>query len=153
MYYQEWEAMHLIQIGCLEPADHDSQEYWEPIPQEILEEAYRKEKLYKQEQQRLKELQRRRIEDNIRLFLETPGLYAYDPMGKISSTQLYEIYSNWCLQEEIPIQPLRAFCLYVKKHASHYRLVYAGHIPDGNGKRVRGFQGIRQLLPEEFPQT
>ena len=117
-----------------------------------MEEAYEKEKLYRQEQQRLRELQLRRIEDNIRLFLETPGLYAYDPMGKISSAQLYEIYSNWCLQEEIPIQPLRAFCLCVKKHASHYRLVYAGHIPDGNGKRVRGFRGIRQLLQEEMTQ-
>ena len=153
MYYYEWEAICLIQAGFLEQMSLDRQEYWEPIPSEILEEAYRKEELCEQEQQRLRELQRRRIEDNIRLFLETPGLYAYDPMGKISSTQLYEIYSNWCLQEEIPIQPLRAFCLCVKKHASHYRLVYAGHIPDGDGKRVRGFRGIRQLLPEEITQT
>ena len=37
MYYQEWEAMHLIQIGCLEPVSQDSREYWEPIPQAVLE--------------------------------------------------------------------------------------------------------------------
>ena len=72
MYYQEWEAMHLIQIGCLEQVSQDSREYWEPIPQALLEEAYEKEKLYKQEQMRLRELQLRRIEDNIRLFLEPP---------------------------------------------------------------------------------
>ena len=152
MYYQSWEAICMINAGCLEPVRWGSPEYDKPIPRDILEEAEKKYKHYQQEQQRLRELERRRSEDNIRLFLETPGLYAYDPLGRISSSQLCHLYSNWCLKEQIPLQPLRAFCLCVKKHASQYRLAYAEHIPDGNGKRVRGFRGIRQLLPEESSQ-
>lgn len=152
MYYHSLEALCLIEAGCLEPVDRCSPEYFDPIPLDIQEAAYEKYKHYQQERQRLQELERRRIEDNIRMFLETPGLYVYDPLGKISSSQLYQLYTNWCLREQIPVQPLRAFCLYVKQHASSYRIVYAGHIPEDNGKRVRGFRGIRQLLPEESSQ-
>lgn len=90
-----------------------------------------------------------RTERNIELFLETPGLYVYDPMGKIPSQELYELYKNWCFEEKLPLKPAREFWLYVKEHASQYRLVYSVHIPNGMGKRVRGFYGIRPLTQQE----
>ena len=33
------------------------------------------------------------------LFLETEGLFRYDPDGSITSQDLYRIYRNWCIRE------------------------------------------------------
>jgi len=87
-------------------------------------------------------LQRR--EDSIRFFLEeTPG-FVYDPAGKLSSQELYALYEAWCQQEKLLVKPRREVFLYVKKHAARYQLTHSTHIPVADGKRVRGFLGLRR---------
>lgn len=95
--------------------------------------------------------QRRRIEQSIQVFFETDGLFLRDPEGKITSQQLYGLYRGWCIRENIPIQPPRAFFLYAKKNAAALSLVHSVHIPTPEGKRVRGFYGAR--LPERGDGT
>ena len=104
-----------------------------------------------QEEKRLEERRRwfMRMEDNITLFFQTEGLYVHDPDGRITSGELYNLYKQWCIAENIPLHPPRAFWLHAKKHAAEYRLVYATSIPDQTGKRCRGFYGIRPLGEEE----
>ena len=85
------------------------------------------------------------LEANILLFFQTEGLYEYDPEGRITSGELYGIYKQWCLDQQIPLHPPREFWLHARKHAAQYRLVYSTYIPDRNGKRCRGFYGIRPL--------
>ena len=104
---------------------------------------------YEKEQQQ-RHLHRMRMERNIQLFFETPGLYRYDPEGKITSAELYSLYKQWCIKEHLPLKPPREFWLYAKRNASSYRLVYSTHIPEDSGKRVRGFYGIRPLTKEEI---
>lgn len=93
------------------------------------------------------------LEENISLFFQTEGLYVKDPEGKITSAELYNIYKRWCLSQNIPLHPSREFWLHAKNHAAQYRLVYSTYIPDQNGKRCRGFYGIRPLKEEENRTT
>lgn len=87
--------------------------------------------------------------DNPRAFLETEGLYRYDPDGCISSQELYEIYRAWCIRNRLPLCTPREFWLDIKHLAPQYQLRYSGQVPDSRGKRVRGFRGIRALTGEE----
>ena len=110
----------------------ETMEDWE---KERQKERERQERIYRYIQ---------RCEDSVRFFLEeTPG-FAYDPAGKLSSQELYALYQAWCQQEKLPVKPRREVFLYVKKHASRYQLIHSTHIPVADGKRVRGFLGIRR---------
>lgn len=90
---------------------------------------------------------------NHQLFLETEGLYRYDPDGAITSQQLYTLYKDWCLREKLPLFTPRKFWQHVKEIAPRYQLRYCGQIRDSRGKYVRGFRGIRPLLPEEMAKS
>ena len=110
------------------------------------EEAYRiKQEEFRQQMQRQSLL----FHDNPRAFLETEGLYRYDPDGCISSQELYEIYRAWCIRNRLPLCTPREFWLDIKHLAPHYQLRYSGQVPDSRGKRVRGFRGIRAPTGEE----
>lgn len=82
------------------------------------------------------------MERSIEAFLREADTICFVPDGMISSQQLYELYRNWVFQNNCPLKTLREFCLFVKKNAPQYRLVYSENIPAGNGKHVRGFRGI-----------
>ena len=146
MKYFTPDARKLIELGFLQPPQELGKTYFDEIPIQLWQDAYSAFLSSRKEQLELQEL---RMNRNIELFLKTPGLYVYDPEGRISSRMLYTLYRQWCLAEQLPLQRPRSFFLYVKKHAPQYRLVYAGHIPDSTGKRVRGFYGIRPLSSSE----
>ena len=114
--------------------------------EEMERERQQQERIQKMEEAaRQRQLIRQRLYENDALFLKTEGLYVYDPQGSISSRELYDIYQNWCIREELPIKPPREFWLHIKEAAPRYRLTYSGNILDRNGKRCRGFRGIRAL--------
>ena len=156
MEYYSWEAQRWAEAGCLELPDRNSREFWEPIPSAIEEEAWKKYRQYQDRQDALRreeeERQRRlewKINHSMELFMQAPVLCVYDPAGGISSGELYSCYRQWCLREEIPSHPPRAFYLHVKKNAAKYRLVYSGSILNSEGRRGRGFRGIRLLAAAE----
>lgn len=110
--------------------------------QRAVQERIRQQKLEQIRRQRELQL---RFYDNPRLFLDTPGLYCYDPDGSISSQDLYQIYRKWCLEQRIPLATPREFWLKIRKYAPEYALSYC--ILTGiSGKRCRGFRGICALV-------
>jgi hypothetical protein len=115
--------------------------------EEERERQYQQKRRERDEQMRLWQLQQMRIYENHKLFLETEGLFVFDPNGSISSRELYGIYRNWCIREKLPIKPPREFWLYVKEKAPQHQLTYSGNIIDSKGSRCRGFRGIC-ALPE-----
>lgn len=144
MYFQNpkyfWEMTPQERAEALlsrQQEEDERQKEWERRRQAYLQEQAERERILHQEEMR--------FHKNHKLFLETEGLYLYDPDGCISSQELYEIYKNWCIQEELPIKPPREFWLYLKENAPAYRLTYSGNIIDSKGKRSRGFRGIRAL--------
>lgn len=142
MYYHIPYAKMLVERGFLEKPES----WTDQIPEDLLRQAQDK---LRKEEQRIRQENRMRMYRNPELFLNTPGLYVYDPNGEITFRELYHLYKDWCLKEGLPLQPARAFWLYIKKHAPQCRLVYSGNIQTEDGKRARGFYGIRLLsLPD-----
>ena len=83
--------------------------------------------------------------NNILEFMASDGYFRYDEEGTVSSRKLYGLYLEWC--DDNAVTPLsgRSFWSYLCQHAGDYQLQYSNAIPIGNGKRVRGFHGIRPL--------
>lgn len=82
------------------------------------------------------------------MFLKHNQDLCYDPEGKITSQEIYEIYSLWCRKEEITPKSSRSFLLYLKEHAGELRLIPINGMANSAGRRVRGFRGIRAVEPE-----
>lgn len=83
--------------------------------------------------------------NNVVEFMESEGYFRLDPAGQVSSRTLYNLYRDWC--EDNMIAPLTAKTVtaWLMQNASRYGLTYSYHIPGGNGRHVRGFQGIRPV--------
>ena len=113
--------------------------------EEERERQWQEQMKQRQEAARQRYLIQQRLYENHTLFMQTEGLYVFDPDGSISSQELYDIYKSWCIREELPIKPAREFWLYLKEAAPRYRLTYSGNILNSQGKRCRGFRGIRAL--------
>ena len=111
--------------------------------QEMLLERQRREKLY-----RHLYLQ----EHSIPMFLEHSQMLCRDPEGKITSRELYAIYSLWCKGEDVLPKSSRSLLLYLKEHALELHLLPINGITNGSGKRVRGFRGIRAAKPAYIPE-
>lgn len=82
-------------------------------------------------------------EHSISLFLKTEGYFCFDPEGRITSRELYSLYSRWCREQGILPKASRTFLGYLKEHSVEYRVTSLNSVPSENGKRVRGFRGIR----------
>ena len=119
------------------------------IQQEEEERRQEEEQRERIRQQELEQWQRqyearRLLYDNPKVFLETDGLYCYDPDGSISSQELYQIYRSWCIAKHIPIESPRTFWVRMREYGPTHALTYSMVI-GSNGKRCRGFRGIRAL--------
>lgn len=83
--------------------------------------------------------------NNLEEFMRSEGYFRFDPEGKIASRSFYSVYEDWC--EDNLLRPLsqRSFCSYLAQNAERYQIQQTTHVPVGNGRRVRGFFGIRRL--------
>ena len=83
--------------------------------------------------------------NNILQFMGSEGYFRYDAKGSISSRQLYNLYRDWCEDNASPLYSASTFWSYLYNNASDYGLRYSNNIPIGNGRKARGFFGIRGL--------
>lgn len=81
--------------------------------------------------------------NNMEAFMASEGYFRFDPEGKISSRALHSIYSDWC--EDNMLRPLspRSCSDYLMQNLDRFSIRYSNKIPNGMGKVVRGFLGIR----------
>ena len=82
--------------------------------------------------------------NNLEEFMSSDGYFRFDPEGKISSRNLYQVYQDWC--EDNLLHPLsqRTFWSFLNQNARRFGLRQSTHINAGNGRYVRGFHGIRK---------
>lgn len=80
--------------------------------------------------------------DNVRDFMRSSGYFHFVPDGRISTRKLYSLYRDWC--EDNVLVPLAAktFTAHLTQNQAQYRIRYSYHIDGGNGRHVRGFEGI-----------
>ena len=78
-------------------------------------------------------------------FMASEGYIRFDPEGKAPSRTLYETYCSWCEDNmHKPLSP-RSFSDYLMQNLARFSLSYSTNIPEGNGRYVRGFRGVRTL--------
>lgn len=84
--------------------------------------------------------------DNTRDFFRSEGYFRRDPEGEITSKALYSLYRDWC--EDNMLIPLgaKSFVTSVISNQQTFGLHYCNTVSGGNGRNVRGFQGIRSCI-------
>ena len=85
--------------------------------------------------------------NNIVDFLRSEGYIEFQADAEISSKQLYSVYETWCEDNAHKLYSPRSFSQYLTEHQADYNLEATNNIRLPGGKRVRGFVGIRSLLP------
>lgn len=80
---------------------------------------------------------------NIPEFLKSEGYIHLCPEGKTPSKALYESYREWCEDNCTMALSSKSFLSWLRQNQHSWGLHYDGSIPIGNGKRARGFTGIR----------
>lgn len=81
--------------------------------------------------------------NNILDFLESEGYFRFDPEGEITSRQLYNLYSDWCIDNMLLPLKSNTFIAWLNQNGARYAIRYDTNISAGNGCRVRGFKGMR----------
>lgn len=81
--------------------------------------------------------------NNILEFLRSDGYIRFDPESSVTSRQLYESYQSWCSDNALRPISSGSFWGYLGQNCETYGFSACKNVPVGNGKRVRGFRGIR----------
>lgn len=81
------------------------------------------------------------------VFMKEKEGFCFDRSGTISSQTLYDLYDRWCTKQGIFPETPRVFLGWLKEDGANFRIRPCQNIPTPDGRRVRGFRGIR--LAEE----
>ena len=83
--------------------------------------------------------------NNAVAFMASEGYIELKADEEISSKQLYSIYEQWCSDNALKPLSQRSFCLFLSENQLTYNLEATNNIRLPDGKRVRGFWGIRPV--------
>jgi putative DNA primase/helicase len=81
--------------------------------------------------------------NNIIPFMESEHDFKFDASGQIHSQELYWAYQSWCRLNNLDELSRRTFSGYMKSHADDYGIAYSENAVNEQGKRARGFIGMR----------
>ncbi len=93
-------------------------------------------------------LQSRRTEGDPGIFLKEASSLCRDRCGAIPSRRLYELYTQWCMEENLLLVSSRSFFVWMKAHEGEDGIHYTGYVTDSQGKRTRGYRGIRESMEQ-----
>ncbi|WP_303800075.1 phage/plasmid primase, P4 family [Ruminococcus flavefaciens] len=84
-----------------------------------------------------------RESNNIIPFMESEYDFKFDAAGQIHSQELYWAYQSWCRLNSLDELSRRTFTGYLKSHADDYSITYTENAVNEQGRRARGFLGMR----------
>ena len=87
-------------------------------------------------------------ENNIQAFFESEDYIEFKPEGKSTTAALYAVYCRWCSDNAEKSNASSTFNQYLSDNADTMKLVRDKNIPNGKGKRVRGYKGISIIHPD-----
>ena len=76
-------------------------------------------------------------------FMKSKGYFRFDSEGAATSRALYRVYKDWCEDNAMTAMSSTSFSQYLSQNQAALGLTYSNNIPIGNGRRARGYQGIR----------
>lgn len=80
--------------------------------------------------------------DNVRDFMRSTGYFHFVPEGRISTRKLYSLYRDWCDDNVLTPLAAKTFTAHLTQNQAQYRIRYSCHVDGGDGRHVRGFEGI-----------
>lgn len=84
--------------------------------------------------------------NNVIGFLASEGYFALDPAFSTSTRTLYAAYCSWCHDNATRPFGMRVFSRFMMGQQQKLGIQYSNNIYIGEGKRSRGFEGIRAIL-------
>lgn len=82
---------------------------------------------------------------NIFDFMGSKHDFCFDEKGQVHTKELYWAYENWCSLNALePLKP-KTFTKFLRDNADRYNIQYTENAVNYEGKRARGFIGIRYL--------
>ena len=79
-------------------------------------------------------------------FLNSKGYFLLSPGHCATSRQLYGAYREWCQDNGMEPMSSHKFSELLRMDAPYYKLQYDNNIPIGEGRRARGYRGIKIIL-------
>ncbi len=84
--------------------------------------------------------------NNVLLFMDAVDYIRLTPEGKISSQELYEIYTVWCRENGFSPLKSRSFSEFLIANQKKYAIEHSNNLTNIVGRRVWGFIGIEPVL-------
>ena len=82
---------------------------------------------------------------NIIGYLKDTQFVEFGKNAESSTALLYENYCRWCSANGQIEQKKDMFSVWLKQNQAKYELVYSDYILDVQGKKARGYRGIKVL--------
>ena len=76
-------------------------------------------------------------------FMNSEGYFRFDSQGTASSRALYGVYRDWCDDNAVTPMSSNSLIQYLNQNQGRFGLIYSTNISIGNGRRARGYHGIR----------
>ena len=83
-------------------------------------------------------------------FLGSEDYFTFGEEYSATTSDLYRSYHLWCRENAEKAVALRSFASYLKQHAPDYGLMASNNIPNVDGRKVRGFHGIKVEVKTDF---
>ena len=88
--------------------------------------------------------------NNVITFLESKDYFTLGEEYCATSRDLYEAYQLWCRENAENPVAMRSFSTYLKQNAARLHLTASNNVPNENGRKVRGFLGIKAEARTDF---
>ena len=89
-------------------------------------------------------------DNNIKSFLESEGYIEFKADAKCPTQALYDTYVRWCQDNAEKPVVTSTFSQYLKDNAEDLNIRRNKNIPNNEGKRVRGYEGIHMISEHDF---
>ncbi|MBO5520756.1 MAG: DNA primase [Eubacterium sp.] len=90
------------------------------------------------------------IGNNTITFIESKDYFSFGEGYSATTSDLYNAYRLWCHENaEVPVA-MRSLSSYLKQHAAQLHLTESNNVPNKDGRKVRGFFGIKVDVKTDF---
>ncbi len=90
------------------------------------------------------------IGNNTILFMESEGYFSAGEDCRTTAADFYSVYLLWCRENAEKPVSMRSFSGYLKQNCEKYHIAPSNNIQNRDGRKVRGFAGIKAEVKTDF---
>ena len=88
--------------------------------------------------------------NNVLPFMASEDYFTCGAEYSAPTADLFRSYCLWCRENAEKAVAMRSFSSFLKQHAEDYVLIPSNNVPNANGRKVRGFYGIKVNVKTDF---